>query len=214
MKRSLILLILLFVLITPGVYAATAADLITSLRILIGEGTDTASYITDAQALEFLNSGQDMINRIGGYLEKQTDYTIADADTFGVALPSNLRDVTGVMLWDNTQWEAVVESPDFKNKDETALQWDWKFKTADSAFFYLKGNTKFIGQIVRITYKGDATNLDSTSVTVEMPQDLHVFIVQEAGYFYLWSIREFQAATTLRQQIRQDMGIVEAVEKQ
>lgn len=209
MKQLIFLVVLCLAISAKG---ATLADLVKDLRLITGEPDSMVSSYTDSTAWVWLNLGQDIIVKLGGYLPKTYDYTLLDTDTFGVVLPSDFRAPVSGKIWDGAQWEGVLQVPEFiLDSDIYMYTIDWK--NPDSARLYVRGSELFQDQLFRLSYIGDAASLDSATGAFEPFENLRAFVVQEAMVFYLFSLKDYQAAFALRQMIRQDMGLFQRADQ-
>lgn len=207
--RSLIWVILFIVWVSPA-YSATLAELIADCRAISGE-TDTAAGInTDADWTKFINLAQDKIVRLGGFIPKHSEGTVANSDSLGIVMPSDFRFINrknnGLIYFASGQWHRGLENPGFL-VDTNVFNYFIGWKTADTAMMYAKrgsGNT----HTYRLFYFGTAADLDTLTDTCEVKEDEHVFIVEEAVSYYLMALHAYQVAAGVRSGVRQDMGIV------
>lgn len=206
MKRFLYVVLLLLLTAVQSKSATLLSDLIEQLRGRAGVSSDTTVSFTNTDAMHWLNQSQNKIVKIGDYIPKHTDIEWLESDSLGYVLPSDFRVVDQAMIRSGNTWRPVLENPGFA-VDKVTPQFFVKRKNADTAVFY----TRYIyldTSLVRLFYRGTASQFTALTDTAEVQVDRHVFIIEEAYSMYLQSERGFQEAQALVAQNRQDMGIV------
>ncbi len=203
-----ILVFLTFVLMIPvqSESATLLSDLIEQLRGRAGVSADTTAAFTNTDAMHWLNQAQNKIVKIGDYIPKHTDIVWLESDSLGYVLPSDFRVVDQAVIRSGLVWRLVLENPGFAH-DTTAPQFFVKRQNADTALIYSK-NIYMESQLVRLFYRGTASQFTALTDTVEVQVDRHVFIIEEAYAMYLQSERLFQEAQVNIALSRQDMGLV------
>lgn len=208
----LIFLALLFLILVSPSRGATAADMIADFRILTDEDTTQGSLVADTEILVFLDNAQDKIVRIGGYLKKSTD-VIHSEDSNSYGLPLAFRRLDGIAVHatnEGFKWTKVFNNPFFMI-DTTVYQYYIGWSHPDSARIYFKG-AFWKGDTIRVSYIGDAADLDSLTAVCEVPTDLQTFIIEEAIANYERAKRNHQVQRQTQIQVRMDMGILKQVE--
>lgn len=207
--------IILFCVIvcSPGQAVTLVSDLIIDFRILTDEDTTKGSLVTNTEIVVFLNRGQDKIVRLGGYLKKSTDVICSD-DSNSYGLPLTFRRLDGIAVFamnENFNWTKVFNNPFFMI-DTTVYQYYISWSHPDSARIYFKGDF-WEGDTIRVSYTGDASDLDTLTDTCEVPTDLQAFIIEEAIANYYRSRKNFTAQQQSQNQTRLDMGLIKQVEQ-
>ncbi len=207
LRRILVLwAFVLFVIPVQSESATLLSDLITQLRGRAGVSADTGVAFTNTDAMHWLNQSQNKIVKIGDYIPKHTDIEWLESDSLGYVLPSDFRVVDQAMIRSGRVWRPVLENPGFA-VDIVKPQFCVKWQDADTALFY----SRYIymdTQLVRLFYRGTATQFTALADVVEVQVDRHVFIIEEAYAMYLESERLFQEAQLIIALSRQDMGLV------
>jgi len=208
----LIFLALLFLILVSPSQGKTAAEMIADFRILTDEDTTRGSLVTDSEVLVYLDNAQDKIVRIGGYLKKSTD-VICSNDSNSYGLPLAFRRLDGIVVFamnEGFKWTKVFNNPFFM-VDTTVYQYYISWSHPDSAKIYFKGDF-WEGDTIRVSYTGDAADLDTLTDTCEVPTDLQTFIIEEAIANYERAKRNHQVQWQTQTQVRRDMGILKQVE--
>jgi hypothetical protein len=190
--------------------ADTGTELIERLRSRTGEPDSLTSNYTQAEALQWINDGQAKINLLGGYTHKSTDITYAQSDSLGAVLPSDFRYQDGCMLRMGRVWEPMYLNPKFET-DDSKIHYFIEWQNEDTARIYFR-NIERNGLRIRLFYLATVAELGRTD-TCQVWEDHQGFIIEEAYSYYLESLRMFEPAMVLRQQTRQDMGILQKVEE-
>ena len=202
--------LLAFLLLFAVAGADTGTELIERLRSRTGEPDSLTSNYTQDEALQWINDGQAKINLLGGYTHKSTDITYAKSDSLGSVLPSDFRYQDGCMLLLGRLWESIWWNP--KNIVDTSIYTYFiEWQNEDTARAYFR-NIERNGLRIRLFYLASVAELGRTD-TCEIKEDHQGFIIEEAYSYYLESLRMFGEAAGLRQQVRQDMGILQRVEE-
>lgn len=212
MKYILLGLLMGLYAFTPA-SSATLSELITDLRYRVDESDTSTSNFSDSVGKLWLNDAQDRIVALGGFIKKQTDITYSKDDTLGHVLPSDFRYVDQVIYLDGRQWETVINNPGFFH-DTSTNQFTIKWQNADTARIYFKGTNFWEDKRVRLFYLGVADGMTADSTECEAQDDVEGFIVEEAFVYYLQSLKMYQAAQVVRQNIREDMGLIKQVKGQ
>lgn len=203
-------LLFAFLLLFGLAGADTGTELIDRLRSRTGEPDSLTSNYTQTEALQWINDAQARVNLLGGYTHKSTDITYAQSDSLGSVLPSDFRYQDGCMLLMGRVWEPMYWNPKFET-DDSRLHYFIEWQNEDTARAYFR-NIERNGLRIRLFYLGSVAELGRAD-TCEVKGDHQPFIIEEAYAIYLKSLRMFQAATVIRQQVRQDMGILQRVEE-
>lgn len=203
--KHLISIILIFCLVYQSGQSATLSDMTDALRGRISEVDSVTSSFTNTQARRWINEAQDKVVTLGGLLAKSTDITFAVSDTLGSALPVDFRQAEGAMILVGTQWQPMLINPLFI-ADTSVPQYYIGWQDADTARFYSK-QIAMVGARMRLFYRGVAASLDSVTAVVEVQENLHVFIIEEALSYYLQSLKMFGDARAIQAQVRADMGV-------
>ena len=211
MKR--ILLILLLAVLLPMIsYAATAGDLLVQLRERVSEMDESTSYFADTTGIEWLNQAQSKIVRIGGHIPKYVDVTyIADSSVY--PLPSGFRSLDGgaMVKESGRDYVNMFLNPLFMI-DTLIFQFFVKWEDENQAHVYVKGRNLSVGDKVRVFYFGTAPALTASADSCYVPQDLHVYIIEEAISFYYGSSKREDIKQAIWQATRTDMGLIKQTE--
>lgn len=206
MRRLLFGLVVLLQLVAIQAHPTTLSALILRLRDRAGVSSDTLRAFTNLEAMNWVNDAQGVIIKLGNYLPKQVDISYDEADSLGYLLPTDYRINDRCVLRYGLVWEAVVENPGFAADTDQAAFFV-KRKNKDTTLFYIK-NVTIPNQTIRLFYRGVATPFTAVTDTVGYQSDRESFVITEAYTYYLESERFFQEAQAVRQQLRQDMGVM------
>lgn len=207
MLRFILVMLSLVLMVAAQSDSATLSDLIELLRGRAGVSSDTTVAFTNTDAMGWINQSQNKIVKLGGYIPKQTDITWLESDSLGYVLPSDFRVVDQVVMRSGESWQPVFQNPGFVY-DSVVAQFFIKWKNADTAIIYGK-HIYPDSQMVRLFYRGAATQFTALTDTAEVKTDRHVHIIEEAYAMYLQSERLFQEAQLIIMLNRQDMGLMQ-----
>lgn len=231
----LILLVSVMVLGGPS-QAKDAADLVADFRIRTNEPDTSESFSSDTAIARFLNMGQDKVVRLAQFLRKSVD-VVYNSDSITYALPTDFKTTRGILTWMEGIWGPFVFNPMF-GLDTVGVNGFVEWEHPNQATLYLQGGDAYDGDTIRVFYNGDAPDMDVyrslffddtsgvtyTSIDTSgcdgacdsvwypdscyVPDDLHVFIIEEAISYQEQAKRAFQQAQLIRQEVRLDLGIV------
>ncbi len=204
LKRILLWLIIL-TFAAHFVEAATLDDLLWGFRQRIGEPDSGSSIISDTAAMRFLDMAMDKVVPFGGFLPQRCDIAYSP-DSMKYSLPTDFKRCSMVVAYDGEQWHAAVNNPGFITDVDKYQYFIW-WENADQAELYLKGSYFYTDQTVRIHYLARAPNMDARTDSCYVPDDLHVFIIEEAVSYYEQAKKNHAVFQLLNAIVRQDMGI-------
>jgi hypothetical protein len=185
---------------------STLGELTTKFRTYVAE-TDTAtSFFTNTDFKVWWNLAQHRIVKLGGYIEKKIDI-IPDDDSSAYNLPVGFKSPVGAMVRSSGVWYICKPDPFFKS-DSAGPRYFVAGVGSDSFLVYYKRNTTYLNDTLRLIYKSDVADLDTTTDTSEVPGDLEGLVIDEAYSYYLQAKQNYQMRFQVWQIIRTDMGVI------
>lgn len=156
---------------------------------------------------------------VGGYVSRYTD-KIFDIDSTRYLLPAHTREISGAMVYTGEQWETVILNPYF-TVDTSSYQYFVGRANKDTAWLYLRATGNLVdGDTVRVFYTAGVTAGDSvkivyyaapehmtSSTECDLPDDLEVFVVEEAIGMYEQARKNAAAQQATYQGVRMDLGL-------
>jgi hypothetical protein len=150
------------------------------------------------------------------------DFVFSEDSTFYI-MPSNYKSYLYATYWvtATSRWWPIFENVGF-NKDTTAKNGFVFEKHPDTNLYLFKGTLAVdedtiriaymrsidSGDTIEVQYYGTAIPLDSAGATSEVPSNLEGFLLQEMYYYYLRSLKEYNAGNSEWEKLRIDMGLL------
>jgi hypothetical protein len=207
MKRVVIFLLMSIAFFYSG-RADTLGGLLDRFNQRIGEPDSAYAFMSNTAKMNFIDMAQDKIVRIGNFLQRRVDVTFS-RDSLKYALPVNFKKVTGVTVWGtDSVWYQVAMNQNFATETDL-FQFFIAWANPDTAEIYLKGKQFYDGMTVRVFYLATAASLDTVTDTCEVPDDLEVYIIEEAMSFYRQAMTDYGTAQAIYQQVRLDLGVLQ-----
>lgn len=203
MKRLIPLLVVLLIAVT--VSGRTLGELNSIFRYTVNEIDTAMAPFPDSASHIWANLAQRIVANIDGNLEKDTTIIVSTI-ALRYNLPSDFQSAIGVMIWDGTQWHSMHLNPMFAN-DSREYQYDVRWKNADTARLYIKGDKLFDGMTTSVFYKATPSWMDSTADTIDLAGRLEPFVIEEMIGFYYRYKEALSNAQFQFNRVRNDMGI-------